>query len=394
MQIELLHQGFDGLELAFKAHLKPPLIKILERAREKAAAQRSPQLVHVEGYPMHILESGARGGYRYICDTGPMGATWFFKVPSPNDPWGVRVSAKSLPLALNGIRAVEADFTALITALCVNLAPNAVSLGRVDYCLDFLIPEFDLNPEQFVMHSRLTRATDREASEVGRSGRASSMRIGKMPGQQVAVYDKRADVIAKSKSVWWEIWNANRAAQGVPPIAPDSTQRSLWRVEFRAGKQYLKKRNGITTLDYFLRVGGSLFSEMAEGIRYVSPADDTNRARWPSHPLWLDVQSNLAAGLREMTDALPASRIKEIARADLIDVLDKQILGCEATLIAAHDLADVELCDLARFASFRLQRQIESNPGRFREKITKAAERYFFLDEAGSRNPQNSNEVN
>ena len=384
MRIDLLHQGFDGLELAYKAHLKPSLIKILERAREQAAAQRSPQLIHVEGRAMHVLESGARGGYRYTCDTGPMGATWFFKVPSPSDPWGVRVSAKSLPLALNGIRAVEADFIALVTALCGELAPDAVSLGRVDYCLDFLIPDFDLNPDQFVMHSRLTRATDREASEVGRSGRTASMRIGKMPGQQVAAYDKRADVLAKSKTVWWEIWNANRASQGLPPIAPDTTQRSLWRVEFRAGKNYLKKRKGVTTLDHFLRVGGSLFSEMAEGIRYVSPAEDSNRARWPAHPLWLSVQSNLAAGLREMTDALPASRVKEIASAELVDILDKQILGCEATLIAALDLADVEPSDLARFVSDRLKAQIESDPGRFRRKITKATERYHFIGDPAS----------
>lgn len=391
MQIDLLHQGFDGLELAFKAQLKPSLIKVLERAREQAAAQRSQKLVHVEGYPMHVFESGARGGYRYTCDTGPMGATWFFKVPSPNDPWGVRVSAKSLPLALNGIRAVEADFITLVNALCGNLAPDAVSLGRVDYCLDFLIPGFDLNPDQFVMHSRLTRATDREASEVGSSGRTASMRIGKMPGQQVAVYDKRADVMAKSKSVWWEIWNANRAAQGLPPIAADTTQRSLWRVEFRAGKNYLKKRKGVTTLDHFLRIGGSLFSEMAEGIRYVSPADDTNRARWPSHSLWLAVQSKLTIGLREMTDALPASRVCEIASAELVDILDKQILGCEATLIAALNLADVEPCDLARFASDRLRAQIESDPGRFCQKVTKAAERYLFLDQPNRPDSESSN---
>lgn len=337
---------------------------------------------------MHVLESGARGGYRYTCDTGPLGATWFFKVPSPSDPWGVRVSAKSLPLALYGIRAEEADFLAFVTTLCGKLTHDAVSLGRVDYCLDFLIPDFDLVPEQFVMHSRLTRTTDREASEVGRSGRATSIRIGKMPGQQVAVYDKRADVLAKSKAAWWEIWNSNRAAQGLPPIAPDNTQRSLWRVEFRAGKNFLKKQKGITTLDHFLRVGGSLFSEMAEGVRFVSPAEDTNRARWPSQPLWLVVQSNLAAGLREMTDALPASRALEIASAELVDILDKQILGCEATLIAALDLADVEPSDLARFAADRLQRQIESDPGRFRQKITIAAERYFFLDHPASTTPK------
>ena len=379
MQIDLLHQGFDGLDIAFKVRLRPALAMQLERAREQAAVQRSPQLVNVEGYPMHVLESGARGGYRYTCDTGPMGATWFFKVPSQNDPWGVRVSAKSLPLALNGIRAVEAEFLAFVAALCGNLPPDGVSLGRVDYCLDFLFPDFDLNPEQFVMHSRLTRTTDREPSEVGRSGRTASMRIGKMPGQQVAVYDKRSDVMAKSKAAWWEIWNAKRKALGLPPISADTTQGSLWRVEFRAGKNFLKKQKGITTLEKFLRVGGSLFSEMAESIRYVSPAADSNRARWPSHSLWLAVQSHLAAGLHEMTDALPASRVREIASAELIDILDKQILGCEATLIAALDLADVELSDLARFAADRIKKQIESDPDRFRHKMTKATERYFFL---------------
>lgn len=328
---------------------------------------------------MHVHETGARGGYRFTCDTGPIGAIWFFKVPNPSDPWGVRVSVKSLPLALNGIRAVEADLLALVSAFCGKLVPDDVSLGRVDYCLDFLIPDFNLNPDQFVMHSRLTRTADREASEIGRSGRVASMRIGKMPGQQVAAYDKRADVLAKSKAVWWEIWNANRKAQGVPLISAENTQRSLWRVEFRAGKNYLKKRKGITTVEQFLHVGGSLFSEMAEGIRYVSPSTDLNRARWPSHPLWLEIQSHLAAGLREMTDTLPAARVREIARAELVDILDKQILGCEATLIAALDLADIELCDFARFAADRIKEQIETNQTEFKKKLVRARDRYHFI---------------
>ena len=328
---------------------------------------------------MHVFETGARGGYRFTCDTGPMGATWFFKVPSYSDPWGVRVSAKSLPLALLGIRKVQEDFLSVVAALCGSVESDALSLGRVDYCLDFLVPDFDFNPEQFVMHSRLTRSADREASETGRSGRAMSMRIGKMPRQQIAVYDKRADVLTKSKAVWWEIWNENRRANGQPEITAKNTQRSIWRVEFRAGKKYLKEQKGITTIEHFLGVGGSLFSEMAQGIRYASPSTDSNRARWPSHPIWLVVNSCLAAGLHEMTNALPASRVREIARVELIETLDKQIVGCLATLVAALDIADVDIHDLARFVADRVSVQIESDLNKFQRKILSAKNRYFFL---------------
>ena len=74
------------------------------------------------------------------------------------------------------------------------------------------------------------------------------MRIGKMPGREVTVYDKRADLIAKGKPEWWTIYNDLRKADGKPVLDPtDRASSQIWRVEVRAGKDHLKDRWGITT---------------------------------------------------------------------------------------------------------------------------------------------------
>ena len=379
MAIELLHQGFDGLDLAFKAQLKVPIAGLLARARDDAATRHEPQLVNLAGHPVHVLEGGARGGYRYKCDTGPLGAIWFFKTPSARDPWGVRVTVKSLPLAKNGIHAVYEELKAFVAHTCSNYSEEDVSIGRVDYALDFLLDGFVLTPDQFVMHSRLTRTEDRESSEVGRSGRVYSVRIGKMPGQQIAFYDKRSDVLSKSKLEWWEIWNSNLSLRDLPPICPGNTKNRIWRIEFRAGKHFLKKQKSITSLEEFLQVGGSLFAEMADGIRYTFPCEDTNRARWPSHPIWSSVQSHLALGLSEMMGAISSDRVREITRSKLIELLEQQIVGCAATQLVAMELDDVEVCDQARVVSDRLIALIQADPKRFCEKLRAATDRYHFI---------------
>lgn len=137
--------------------------------------------------------------------TGPLGAIWFFKKRSAREDWGIRLSVRSLPLAIYGLKVVHREIESTLALLTGNAPPPPMSISRVDYALDYFVPEFELVADHFVMHSRFKRQLDGSLSEVGRSSKTTSVRIGKMPGQQVAVYDKRADVIAKGKRIWWEL---------------------------------------------------------------------------------------------------------------------------------------------------------------------------------------------
>lgn len=103
--LRLLHKGFDGLDAAFRGALQPADIDILEAARTQAETENRQVLVKIGPgeVPMHVAGSGAPGGYRYRCDTGFMGATLFFKRGQSRGDWNIRISVKSLPLAIFGI---------------------------------------------------------------------------------------------------------------------------------------------------------------------------------------------------------------------------------------------------------------------------------------------------
>lgn len=379
MTITFLYQGFDGLDLAYRGEIRAEFAEILEDARNRACDARSPQLVFLKGIAMHVKETGARGGYRYGCDTGPLGATWFFAKPRGRNNWGVRVSVKSAPLALSGVDQALASIEEIIAALTGGFKPDNVSLSRVDYALDYLIDEFTLIPECVVMPGRMKRHADREASEVGYSGRLNSIRVGRMPGRQVAIYDKRADALAKSKTYWWDIWNATLAASGHPAISAEITKEKIWRVELRAGKSFLKEQCDIRTWGDFKARGASMFARIANEVRYAVPTGDQNRARWPSHQLWADVTARIAAGLKDEAGSVSSDRFSELACLEFIDHLDQQILGCCASLAVALKIQDVEISDLERLIANRISRQIAQAPDRFREKLAAAADRHHFL---------------
>lgn len=122
-------------------------------------------------------------------------------------------SVGSTLLATQGLGYARAYIDKTLERLGVRFKNHQVRISRVDFCVDVLAPDIELNPENFVIHSHsnrgdyLTQEDDRRSN--GKSGRFTSVTIGKMPGRQVIIYDKRREVIDKKKPIWWEIWNAN-----------------------------------------------------------------------------------------------------------------------------------------------------------------------------------------
>lgn len=371
--MDIVHKGFDGLDVSFCATLPFELVDKLEAAKAHAVATGTPAILTIADLILFVAETGARGGYRYQCDTGPLGAVWFFKVPKAGDPWGVRVSCRALPLALRGLEQVRADLYATMDTLGIRYAPSGESIARVDYAIDILAPDFSPDPHCFVMHSRTGQATHEELdsrTSNGRSGRITSITIGKTPNRQVILYDKRQEVMDKNKAHWPQIWNANRAKAGKSPLdMADASSSRVWRIEFRAMKKCLKNR-GITLWPHLQNRLAECMTDMSERVRYTAPTLDTNRARWPDAPIWSAIRSELVGGLSEIVSGVPEPDILELHKLDRRRMLLRQMLGVGITVakidgVSADafgvwvDGCSAELKGLARAENVRLEDRLQ-----------------------------------
>ena len=381
--MELLYQGFDGLDVSFKGQISHELCATLEAAKEEAQRTHHAIAVIRDGFAMLVSESGAKGGYAFTASTGMFGATWFFKKPNARDPWGVRVSCSSFNLAINGLGRVRTELYGIMDRLGIALTPNGESIGRVDYALDFLAPTFFLVPDQFVMHSNANRADYVEQPDVsinGRSGRVTSVTIGKMPGRQVIVYDKRAEVIAKHKVGWWEIWDAARERLGATPLVRDHPEESrIWRVELRAGKRHLKDNWNIRTWADLDERLGDLIACTLNAIRYAQPTEDSNRSRWPDSKMWEVVRKKADYDLFEMRNYADPDRIKLVQKEEHDQLLAGQMLGLLISRAALHGLHVGVLPAFATKAGAEMARHIIESPAHIEPKLAKAANRCVII---------------
>ena len=382
--MEVLYRGFDGLDFSLQGQIGPDLEKELKAAKAEAQRRHDSVMLDWNGIKLHVAETGAQGGYAYRANTGDFGATWFFKSPNGRDPWGIRVSCNSLLLATYGIGEAQNRLYKTLECLGVRIHKDGESIGRVDYAIDLLAPAFELIPNQFVMHSNSIRADYIEQSDMsvhGKSGRVTSVTVGKMPGRQVIIYDKRADVLAKGKVASWEIWNATRAHHGLVPLNSDNPQLSrVWRAEIRAGKKHLKDHWNIRSWRDLAERCGDMFAASACAIRHTDPGNDSNRSRWPDSSFWSQVRSELEGDLFEMRSFAEPNLVKDVHQEAHNQLLKTQTIGLLTTRAA---ICRVDANGLPRFvelAGIEMANEIENAPEFFAEKLRKAAARYSIYD--------------
>lgn len=386
--MEIVYRGFDGLDVAFKAKIPTALAVELESAKEFSAEQRQETLITFGGVRMKVADTGAKGGYAFRCDTGKLGAIWFFKKPNKNDPWGIRVSVKSLPLAVHGLGWVRNYLYETLHSLGIATTDHGVSVSRIDYAIDILAPEFVLDANNFVMHARCNRKKHDEITEIsenGHSGRTTSVTIGKNPGRQIIIYDKREEVISKRKVEWTELWNQNRRKQGLSELDFNNPSESrIWRVELRAYKRHLKNTWGVTLWSELDDKLGDVYAKMVADIRYADPISDTNRARWPNAQIWKIACKEIKEDLFEMRSGADPDRIKEVIRDEQRRVLQVQKLGLGISLAALDGIAPEDFeahLEEAAHISFTLSK---SNKVPIEERIANARSKYIFLKQGNS----------
>ncbi|MYM55189.1 hypothetical protein [Thalassovita mangrovi] len=384
--MKIVHRGFDRLELSIGANIPAELFEHLDPIREQAEEARQKLPVTYGGADFDLWPNGAQG-YRFILSSDIWASQWFFKKPNPRDPWGIRIIIGSHFLATQGLGKVRAYIAKTLERLGVRYGPHQVSIGRTDFCVDILAPEFELTPENFVIHSHTNRADyctpDEHVRSNGKSGRFTSVTIGKTPGRQVILYDKRREVIEKGheKKIWWDIWNSNLEAEGVPPLDPqDRSQSQVWRIEIRAGKRVMKDRWNISRWEHFDAMFGDVIAEAFKKTRYCEPDPfDTNRARWPNHEIWDLAKIESDADLTELRSYLAPSAIKEVHKAEQIKLMMTLAVGNCVTLAALEGIESDNLQDYLEGMGQRLRLDIQADPERAANKLASAKDRYRFI---------------
>ena len=123
------------------------------------------------------------------------------------------------------------------------------------------------------------------------SGRVcESVTIGKMPGRQIIVYDKRREAIDKRKPHWFKVWGIN----------PNDRTKQVWRVKLHAGKAHLRDGWNMRTFADVEAAIGDVFKTALEDVRYVDGHQtDSNVSRQTPHPLWRQASALAFYALRE-----------------------------------------------------------------------------------------------
>ncbi|MBD3676962.1 MAG: hypothetical protein HUJ27_01000 [Rhodobacteraceae bacterium] len=377
----VVHKGFDTITLAIQANIPQELFETLDAEREEAEEAREARPFEYGGADFDLLPYGGNG-YRFILKGGPLDAHWFFKKPNSRDPWGIRVTLGSTLLATQGLGHARAYIENTLTRLGVRFAAHQVSIARADFCVDVLAPDLELIPENFVMHSHSNRdehfSPDEHVRSNGKSGRYTSVTVGKMPGRQVIVYDKRREVIDRHKPIWWDIWNSRLTALGHTPLDPkDPASSRVWRVEIRAAKNLLKDRWQIRQWAEFDNLFGDVIAEALQKVRYCEPdPSDTNRARWPNNPLWDLVGEAANDDLVEMRSYLEPNVIKTIHREEHIRMIFGQALGLVTTLAALEDVGEKDLQTFIEGAGPSMWEAAKDDLGRAYRKLADARARY------------------
>ncbi len=377
----LLHKGFDALDLSLPLTISTGLADELEGVKAFInSIQQKEGIIDFERSNFLISEKGAPGGFAYLCKFVETDNIWFLKKPNQTrDKWGTRISCAAHNLSLDGIQGVREHLSQELAFLKLAYEPGIESIGRVDFAMDFLAPDFVLSPDNFIMHARNGWSQHIVADDVqinGRSGRTTSVTIGKNPNRQIIIYDKREETKKKPSHMPY-IWEDNLTRMGEPhPDWTNPASSRVWRVEIRFFKQYLKNKAGILTFADLANALPDLLRKTIDQIRYCVPSGDSNRARWKDHPLWLRVREEIECDFSTIRSEADKESVKSFVLAEKDQYLARQIAGCMLNRAA---LRGIDPEGVKRFVLNEAQMMVEnfaSESDRTKKKLDQAKLRY------------------
>lgn len=375
----ILHSGFDGLKFTLQADIPPALREELASAKAHAMETYGDCVLEFGPITLNVTNKGARG---FTAHTGDHGAVWLLQDPEdriPNNP-GITVDFRAFGLATGGLEGAERHFRDCMAAFGIPYVETQLRVARADFAVDFLAPWFEPDREALVVPpgTKVTEYTGvAETATVSSGSRVVGLRAGAIANRQLAIYDKRTEVMQTNKMGWLTIWNASLAAQGKPALdLSDRASSQVWRFELRLGAKQLRNRFEMRNWQDIHDMIGDAFSDALGRMRYCVPTTDSNRARWPVHGLWRQFEDVIGNDLmRNCAGVLPSDVIQANRMAKMRE-LDAQLAGLFVTRAAISEVAAEEFTDFMENHIEALIRQTQEHPVPIKDRIAKAGAKY------------------
>ncbi len=379
MSASIVHSGFDGLKFTISTDIPAAFRALLADAKAEAIRTNGEYVLELGTIALAVRRSG---GAAFSAHTGDYGAEWYFLDPEnrpANNP-GITVDFRAFLLASGGLEAAEAHMRDCMAAFGIAFAEEELRVTRADYAIDLLAPWFEPDREALVVPpgTRIAEHTGIAETETNATGaRVTGLRAGAIANRQLAIYDKRAEVIAKGKKGWLAIWNARRAERGEPPLdLTDRDAAQVWRFELRLGSKQLRNKFEMRGWDDLHDLIGDAYADFCTRMRYCIPSRDRNRARWPAHELWNAVTARIDADLAQHRSGVLPQDIKTANHAEHIRMLDRMLLGLFISRAAASGVTEVEFPDFMEAHIGALERSLGEHPMTVAERLRKAGARY------------------
>jgi len=151
---------------------------------------------------------------------------------------------------------------------------------------------------------------------------------------------------------------------------------AVWRVEVRAGKDHLKKKCGVSTWGHLRDSLPKILHDALRDVRFSIPQRDSNRARWPDHPLWVLVRDALADDMEGLGSMVDPSVIEDMIWSERDAMLAAQINGCLLSRAALHDVPVERLGAFVMGLADQIMRDWQRHADRTQERLASARAKY------------------
>lgn len=238
----------------------------VEKEMMRQSKSRKPSLIKLGTEEFMLAGHGTGSGYPFLMEN----EAFSIQFGEFNNP-SFFVTFRSIALWHQSAQGLHERFLAWAESVKLR-SYQPEKLSRVDFTFDYHLPVIDFDEDNFV-------SSFAKDNQHRKNRKVQTFRLGE-GDLGLRIYNKCDEIQESSAKTWfYELWGM---------------EQDVWRIEWQARKAWLRLVGIRTFEDLKDRQGDLLRVLVNDHTTLRIKTDDSNRSRWPLHPLWQDLQAHAA----------------------------------------------------------------------------------------------------